>query len=274
MKQFQELPGKKGRLLPTGRMKAKASKWCMSVTALATLLLLCACGTASLSTSPSSRIEQSNVSQVADKVWAFSQSRPNGFTLNVRTMTEPTEGIAVSYAATQRSHSRDQLEKVVNHAFQNSGYVGGWLNKENHLYYFDSTRLFPEDSLQAAIQFGKENGQQSVFVLSSSKEIPVMQAPGQKSLAANGTQEHSPNVFLVMYDAEIGKEPLLKAIEACKCEIKYDYGIINGMALKKPDDKSLEETMQYFKKVNGVLTVEFDHIYRLTDPVKPRLEIK
>ena len=86
--------------------------------------------------------------------------------------------------------------------------------------------------------------------------------------------EHSPDVFLVMYDEEVGKGPLLEAIEAYKCEIKYDYGIINGMALRKPEDKTLEETMQYFRGVKGVTTVEYDHIIRLTDPVKPRLEIE
>jgi len=87
-------------------------------------------------------------------------------------------------------------------------------------------------------------------------------------------QEHSPNVFLVMYDAEVGKAPLLDAVKAYKCEVIYDYNIINGMALKKPESKSLEETMQYFKSVKGVTHVEYDHIIRLTDPVKPRLEIK
>ena len=86
--------------------------------------------------------------------------------------------------------------------------------------------------------------------------------------------EHSPNVFLVMYDEKVGKEPLQKAINEYKCEIVYDYGIINGMALKKPEDKTLEETMQYIKGVKGVTTVEYDHIIRLTDPVKPRLEVK
>jgi uncharacterized membrane protein YsdA (DUF1294 family) len=205
------------------------------------LFFLCSCRTASLPASPSSQIEQSNISQVADKIWAFSQSHSNGFTLDLRTMTEPTEGISVSYAATQNSHSRNQLDRVVNHAIQNDGYVGGWYNKDNGLYYFDSTRLFPEDSLQEAIRFGKENGQQSVYVISSSTEIPIMQALDQRSLATErlrvgatagmGTQEHSPNVFLVMYDAEIGKAPLLKAIEDYKCEIKYDYSKINGMAL-------------------------------------------
>ena len=86
--------------------------------------------------------------------------------------------------------------------------------------------------------------------------------------------EHSPNVFLVMYDEKVGKEHLQKAIKEYKCEIVYDYGMINGMALKKPEDKTLEDTMQYFRGVKGVLTVEYDHIIRLTDPVKPRLEIK
>ena len=86
--------------------------------------------------------------------------------------------------------------------------------------------------------------------------------------------EHSPNVFLVMYDKEIGKEPLLKAIKEYNCEVIYDYNIINGMALKKPENKTLEETMQQFKQVKGVTNVEYDKIIRLTDPVKPRLEIK
>ncbi len=118
-------------------------------------------------------IEQDSVSAIADKVWAFSQSHPDGFTLDIRKMAEPTEGIAVSYAETQNSHSRDQLDKVVCHALSHDGYVGGWLNTENGLYYFDSTKLFPETSLKEAIQFGQENAQHSVFILSTYTEIPT-----------------------------------------------------------------------------------------------------
>lgn len=88
-------------------------------------------------------------------------------------MTEPTEGIAVSYAATQNSHSRDQLDKVVSHALQHEGYVGGWYNSEDGLYYFDSTKLFLENDLKGALQFGKENGQLSVFILSTYTDIPI-----------------------------------------------------------------------------------------------------
>lgn len=117
--------------------------------------------------------EQSKISAIADKVWTFSQSHPDGFTLDIRTMTEPTEGIAVSYAETQDSHSRSQLDKVVTHALKHDGYVGGWLNSENGLYYFDSTRLFPENALKEAINFGKENGQHSAFILSTYTDLPV-----------------------------------------------------------------------------------------------------
>ena len=87
-------------------------------------------------------------------------------------------------------------------------------------------------------------------------------------------QEHSPHVFLVMYDAEVGKEPLQKAIKDYKCEVIYDYKIIHGMALKKPESKTLEETMHYFRGVKGVLSVEYDRINHLVEPVRPRLETK
>lgn len=113
------------------------------------------------------------VSAIADKVWAYSQNHPDGFTLDIRTMTEPQEGIAVSYAATQNSHSRSQLNDVVSHALQHDGYVGGWYNTDNQLYYFDSTRLFPENDLKSALLFGRENGQNSAFILSTHTEVPV-----------------------------------------------------------------------------------------------------
>ena len=143
------------------------------------IAVLSICGTASFASCASNdgnATEQSEITAIADKVWAFSQTHPDGFTINIRTMTEPTEGIAVSYAATQNSYScvpsvaselsssvRDQLDKVVSHALQHEGYVGGWYNGEDGLYYFDSTKLFPENDLKGAIQFGKENGQYSSF---------------------------------------------------------------------------------------------------------------
>ena len=114
----------------------------------------------------------------------------------------------------------------------------------------------------------------ALVTLTSCKTKHVVELSAPINIDHKYAPEHSPNVFLVMYDAEIGKAPLQKAIKEYQCEIVYDYGIINGMALKKPESKTLEETMQYFKTVKGVISVEYDHIIRLTDPVKPRLEIR
>jgi len=116
-------------------------------------------------------ISADSLQHLADAVWEFSKSHPDGFTLELSTMTEPSEGIAVSYASTQSSIKRDQLDSVITHALNHDGYVGGWLDVKDSLYYFDSTRLFSEDSLDAAIAFGKENGQKAIFVISKGEEI-------------------------------------------------------------------------------------------------------
>jgi len=116
-------------------------------------------------------VNGSSVRAVVDSVWIYSVSHPNGFTMNLATMTEPTKGVVVAYAATQGCHSRKQLGRVVRHAISHDGYVGGWLDTSDSLYYFDSSRLFPEDSLDAAIRFGIENEQIAVFVLSQGREV-------------------------------------------------------------------------------------------------------
>ena len=140
---------------------------------LALLLALCSATVLSACSNNDSFTEQDSITAIADKVWDYSQTHPDGFTLDIRTMTEPIEGIAVSYAETQNSHSRNQLDRVVRHAISHDGFVGGWLNTENGRYYFDSTKLFPETSLKDAIQFGKENGQYSAFIISTYTDIPI-----------------------------------------------------------------------------------------------------
>lgn len=112
---------------------------------------------------------------VTDSIWTISQTHPDGFTVNVRTMTVPMEGICVAYSATQDSHGRDALEEVISHATQHDGFVGGWLDPSDSLYYFDSVRIFPEDSLEAAINFGKANHQDAVYKLSTRQEIRLIE---------------------------------------------------------------------------------------------------
>ena len=198
---------------------------------------------------------------LADAVWTFSQSHPDGFTLDVRKMTEPTEGISVAYIATQSSHGRKTLDAVVSHATEHDGFVGGWLDPSDSLYYFDSVRLFPEDSLEAAVNFGKANFQKAIYRLSTGEEI----------LLREDVEFVSPTNLIIMYDPEIGKGPLLSAVQSYGAKIIYEYSIISGIAIKVPGN--IIQAIAFFANVKGVTAVERDHIYHLIEPVKPHLEV-
>lgn len=147
----------------------------MKVRLLALLFAFSLCCVLQTSCTTSSNLaDNSKVKVLSDKIWTYSQSHPDGFTLDVRTITEPTEGIAVSYYATQGCHSRKNLNRVVRHALHHDGYVGGWLDTADSLYYFDSTRLFPEDSLEDAIKFGHKNRQKAIFSIEEKREIRIV----------------------------------------------------------------------------------------------------
>ena len=201
--------------------------------------------------------------RLADRVWSYRETHPEGFTLEINTWKEPQEGISVAYESTQNHHDRADLRRVVRHARSHSGYVGGWRNAEDSLYYFDSVRLFPEDSLEAAISFGKANHQDAVYRLSTGQEIRLVE----------DDEFVSPTNLIIMYDAEIGKVTLLQAVKDYGAELLYDYRIISGIAIKIPEGKHILEAIAYFSKVKGVTAVERDHIYHLIDPVKPKLEV-
>ena len=49
------------------------------------------------------------VSAIANRVWAFGQSHPEGFTLDIGSMTQPMDGIAVGFAEPRNCHWRAQL---------------------------------------------------------------------------------------------------------------------------------------------------------------------
>ena len=64
--------------------------WVLAATLICGVSVFTAC-----SSNDDNPAGQTDVSAISDKVWAFSQTHPDGFTLDIRTMTEPTEGIAV-----------------------------------------------------------------------------------------------------------------------------------------------------------------------------------
>ena len=109
--------------------------------------------------------------ELVNVIYAMGQMFPDGFTLDLNTMRQPTEGIFVSYKATQNSFDRKSLPAVIKHARAHQNIVGGWYNAEEDKYYFDSNRKFPEDSLAAAVAFARENDQHTVYVASKGINI-------------------------------------------------------------------------------------------------------
>ena len=111
-----------------------------------------------------------NHPRVSDKelvsvIWAMGQMYPEGFTLSLDSLRQPTKGLAVSYKATQNSFDKKSLPAVIKHAHAHDNIVGGWYDPEEDKYYFDSSTIFPEDSLEAALAFARENGQHTVYDL-------------------------------------------------------------------------------------------------------------
>ena len=86
--------------------------------------------------------------------------------------------------------------------------------------------------------------------------------------------EYSRDVLIVSYDIEVGKDALKKAIRKYGAEIIYDYRIVNAIAVRIPGTKELDESIEYFEKVKGVLQVSKDRVYRLDDPVRPAMLVR
>ena len=114
-----------------------------------------------------SQAQQNRVSdkELVSVLWAMGQMYPDGFTLSLDSLRQPTQGLAVSYLATQNSFDKKSLPAVIKHAHEHNNVVGGWYDPVEDKYYFDSTIIFPEDSLTAALAFARENQQHTVYDL-------------------------------------------------------------------------------------------------------------
>ena len=109
------------------------------------------------------------INGLATKVLEYAKKNQNGFTLNIRTLEPIQTGYVASYKETQNSFSATDLQSVVNHALNHDGIIGGWYNKENGRYYFDSNKVF--NNITEAIQFGFENEQLAIFDIDTLHEI-------------------------------------------------------------------------------------------------------
>ena len=103
---------------------------------------------------------------------AIAAANPFGFTFNVESNQMQTSGFAVALEATQNSHGTDGLESVLNLVTSEAcpaSSVGGWLDQEPGLYYFDATVII--EDRDAAIAFGRLQNQIAIFDLNNLEEI-------------------------------------------------------------------------------------------------------
>jgi Inosine-uridine nucleoside N-ribohydrolase len=150
--------------------------------------------------------------ELVNFLWGFAQAHPDGFTIDINTFDQPTEGLMVSYIETQNSFDKKSIPAVIKHAREHNGLVGGWYNPQNGKYYFDSTRMFPEDSLVAAVKFARENQQHTVYV--ASKDINIksnFQTPDNRIIYDCDMGSSTDDLFALMM--------LYRYMEMGRCEL-------------------------------------------------------
>ena len=103
---------------------------------------------------------------------AIAAANPYGFTYNVESGEMQTTGFCVALECTQNSHGLDGLENVINivtNGDTGATCIGGWMDEQTGLYYFDATVIVEDRA--AAIALGRLNNQLAIFDLDTMTEI-------------------------------------------------------------------------------------------------------
>jgi fructokinase len=101
----------------------------------------------------------------------LAKNNPEGFTVSLPNLEPVTKGYAVAYKDTQDSFGTEGLKKAYNHAMSHDKIIGGWLNKKNNQYYYDSIKIFQNE--EQAKDFGRDQEQIAIFDLNTMTEIEL-----------------------------------------------------------------------------------------------------
>lgn len=69
--------------------------------------------------------------------------------------------------------------------------------------------------------------------------------------------------LIIYYEPGAGNEELLDAAKKYGSEVLYIYKNINGIAVTVPEDRTAADAIEYYGKVNGVLSVVQDRMLQL-----------
>ena len=104
-----------------------------------------------------------------EKIKDFANKHPEGFTIDPVTLETPKRGYAVAMLETQGSFGDDGLKRALEKAAKNGDFLGGWLDAESGLFYYDRVKVI--EDRDEAVKVGKENLQIAIFDLSTGTEI-------------------------------------------------------------------------------------------------------
>lgn len=101
---------------------------------------------------------------------AIAAVNPEGFTVNAKTLQPVTSGYAVAVKATQNSFNAEGLAAVVEYAANHEEItaVGGWLDSETGLFYYDAVVIV--ESLEDARAIAERENQLAIYCLHEMKE--------------------------------------------------------------------------------------------------------
>lgn len=101
--------------------------------------------------------------EIFQKIKEIAEANPNGFTISILDFKAQEKGFCVAMKETQNCFNDEGLKKAIKIAKQTTNIVGGWLDKENDLFYYDAIMIV--EDLETALKLAKENKQIAIFDL-------------------------------------------------------------------------------------------------------------
>jgi len=98
------------------------------------------------------------------------------------------------------------------------------------------------------------------------RPLPVLDpahADSVPSLPDAEDELFAPHTLIIHYDSEVGKQPLMQAVQDYGAELIYDYNSFPAIAIRVPDSVDIHDAIRHFELVQGVLQVSRDRKVQL-----------
>ena len=111
---------------------------------------------------------KSSMEYLFQAIKEIATENPDGFTVKIPSLEFQISGYIAAYSETQNCFGDEGLRKVLEHVLAHDKIVGGWRNKQNKQFYFDSSKVF--ETKEEAIEFGRKHKQIAIFDLYAFRE--------------------------------------------------------------------------------------------------------